>query len=272
MAANFVQVGSFTINLVNVLEVKRRGDKLVFHMVGNVPVALDWIHVGRLSDTADVQMERIDNMLRGKPLPDFCVSIFGFAGCVPEDAPSDVLNSAFYDRMVAEVHLKNMPLGRTATLGAGCATWADHIAVTIFLSRPRGTPMSLTLYPPCNWDAFDNVFVAHTLASTGGDAKLVFKSAEAATKLNEEHAAFSEVLGRDTLAEIGAALKRGAQIDVSNVGFIARDHSVAEHALDVAVAFAWSHTDKPNPGGTTKYTWDLCPETTSKCFVSLYDV
>lgn len=258
------------VNLTLVTDMGYIDGDLVIRMTNKQHVHVNWLHIGRDTDTPRARMARIRSMLDGEPSVHYRISIFGFAGFVPTDATC-VLDRDFYKRM-ASVATKSVdaPLGWPLSLAAGCATWADHVAVTIFLDTSPGASV-LILYAPCKWHYASNRFEGHTLADVGDDAALVAKSERAADELNAKHAEFSKVLGHDTRTEIGLALKAGAVMDTSHPGFKARDAAVAKHALDAAIAFAWSHTGKPEHGGT-KHTWDLCPETPTMHFVSLYGV
>jgi hypothetical protein len=133
------------------------------------------------------------------------------------------------------------------SLISGGAAWADHVAVEIFLrAHHEGKPLAdLALFLPCPFDLARNSF-----ADTGTpDWRL-----NPGLSANRYHREFSNILGRDTLAEVREAILCGAKAEVCQ-GFHARNTEVAK--ADVLIAFTWSDGKAPAKGGTLD-TWRKC--------------
>lgn len=137
--------------------------------------------------------------------------------------------------------MKHIPEG--AHLVSGGAAWADHIAVELFL---RGHAYELTLHLPAPY-------------WSGRFHGPMRSSASAA---NYYHQRFSQVVGYDTLAEIGK-VEGTDNCDATfqptqdgYAGMFSRNRLVAREA-DRMFAYTFGTGDEPADGGT-KNTWDQC--------------
>jgi hypothetical protein len=139
---------------------------------------------------------------------------------------------------------------KDVTLVSGGASWADHVAVRLFLT---GKYKHLTLHMPCKW-----------LGSGFLDNGAYSWAVNPGRTANTYHKRFSQDIGRDTLGEIGSC---GAKIIDTYKGFHHRNTAVARS--DFLIAFTWSDTDRPEKGGTLD-TWNKC--VSRKVHVSLKEL
>jgi hypothetical protein len=99
---------------------------------------------------------------------------------------------------------------------SGGSVWADHIPLTLFLSK-RVT--KLTLHLPDKWDHQNKKF-----AEWHSPGKI----------LNTLHKQFSEILGHNTLEDIDQAIKLGATYTVSP-GFLSRNTLISNNSDELYV-------------------------------------
>ncbi len=109
----------------------------------------------------------------------------------------------------------------TVTLVSGGCSWADHVAVDLFINNPSRYK-GLVLYLPCNFkESFEDTGESHWAKNPG-------------KVLNNRHYTFSKAIGRDTLNDITKAIKIGAGVVVKN-GFHARNSLVAKSDYVIAI-------------------------------------
>jgi hypothetical protein len=120
---------------------------------------------------------------------------------------------------------------------SGGAAYADHIAVVLFLQRRGGRCEGLTLHLPCPWETT-------RFRDTGG---FDFRTNPGGTS-NALHRNFARAMKRDSLAEIRAAILKGARMVVGN-GFFDRNSVVASEA-DYAIALTFGDGARVKDGGT----------------------
>lgn len=179
------------------------------------------------------------------------VSIIGTSGR-SADPRSPELNLELYFKMFsrAEQLLNTLPEKQIQLISGGAA-WADHLAVSLFLTGRYG---GLKLYCPAPFEngQFKDTGVVDWIRNPGGT-------------LNYYHRLFSQKVGVSTLSQIGEAVSRGAVIDFSCSSFHQRNGEVAKS--EIVLAFTWGK-DEPKSGGTGD-TWKKIPTTSSKFHVSL---
>ena len=120
---------------------------------------------------------------------------------------------------------------------SGGAAWADHLAVSLYLEHKEGACHGLTLHLPCPWakTRFHDTGVYNFRTNPGGTS-------------NALHAAFSRIIGRNSLAEIDQALNLGAQTAIGD-GFFDRNNVIAQNA-DHVIAFTFGRGAALKHGGT----------------------
>lgn len=131
------------------------------------------------------------------------------------------------------------------TLVSGGAAWADHVAVSLFLSRHHFQGLNLHFPAPFRNSKFQEM----GFNSPGGIA-------------NYYHHLFSLKMGRSrdhTLRMIQAALDRGATNTVS-AGFRQRNRLVG--GSEILLAYTWGPSPHFPKQGGTKDTWDNSHATT----------
>lgn len=167
------------------------------------------------------------------------VAIIGTAGRTLQDR----LTRLLYQRMVETT--RELILSEDVVVSGGAA-WADHVAVTLFLT---GKCQGLELYLPCEWDKTQYVDNGHNhWAKNPGRLA------------NQYHRAFSKAVGIDSLEQIARAIESGATIHVHS-GFHARNTLVAT-TCDKMIALTWASDGTEIVGGT-KDTWDKCKLTSA---------
>jgi hypothetical protein len=128
--------------------------------------------------------------------------------------------------------------GGNNMLISGGAAWADHLAVALFLA---GHAPALRLYLPCEFNLEERRF------KDNGD--IDWKTNPGGT-CNYYHKLFSDVLGRDTLAEICDAIDTGADI-VAGSGMFDRNGRIAKNSTH-AIAFTFGNKEYLKDGGTAQ--------------------
>ena len=137
-------------------------------------------------------------------------------------------------------------------LASGGAAWADHLAVQLFLA---GEAKSLHLFLPA---PFEN----GRFRDIGG-----FGAENPGGTTNYYHRKFSVKLNINSLADISAAIEKGAVVTVDSGGFFGRNSLLAE-ATDNVLALTFGTRDYAGvwvdantaglkDGGTT-HTWNKC--------------
>lgn len=152
----------------------------------------------------------------------------------------------------------NMPEGYDQIhLISGGAAWSDHLAVSIFnsgYSFGKTKPCDLVLCLPCYFRAAE--FDEHR--GTANQRK-------SARTANFYHDQFEEKTGENSLQQIHIALTDGRAHQIVRDGFFARNKDIANLATDLLLAFTFSHTKEPKPGGTL-YTWRMSRARVKKHF------
>jgi hypothetical protein len=142
------------------------------------------------------------------------------------------------------------------TLVSGGSSWADHVAVVLFLSDPQKWK-GLTLYYPCKWDTTNRQFDDMT---------------KAGQTLNRNHAKFSAKWGTDSLLQLDQLQSMSkVSLNTDHPGFFNRNMPVSQS--DYVIAYTWqSGKDRnvPKEGGTY-HTWTHIPKLTVRKHISLYD-
>jgi len=129
-------------------------------------------------------------------------------------------------------------------LVSGGAAWADHLAVSLFLSSPR--QFKLRLYLP-------SMFAPHT-------SRFVGPADSSASAANFYHEKFTKATGIDARREIAHVMGMPGVVvecEPSAAGYggmFARNKKVAL-ASDACLAYTWGPGREPADGGT-KNTWD----------------
>ena len=170
------------------------------------------------------------------------VAIIGTAGR-REDGPK--MTKALYESMVSYSHrfIGNLCQGdyKQVQLASGGAAWADHVAVTLFLTKKYG---GLTLYLPAG-------------LSISGESYFSKKHNDPASTSNYYHEQFSQKIGHNSILDIYDTYSLGAQFLINEKGFHARNKDLAKNC-DVMLAFTWGESDSEPKDGGTKHTWDHC--------------
>lgn len=121
-------------------------------------------------------------------------------------------------------------------LVSGGAAYADHVAVRLYL---RDIASQLTLHLPAKWDkkncCFKDTGEVDYKINPGGTA-------------NYYHRKFSTVVGINSLEDIQYAIKKGAEVIVTE-GFMERNTKVAEQA-DIILAMTFGQGAYIKDGGT----------------------
>jgi hypothetical protein len=159
------------------------------------------------------------------------ISIIGTAGR-KADAPR--MSWALWLAMVKRAQELLQTYPKPWHLQSGGAAWADHVAVSLFLS---GTADSLTLHLPASFNSASSEFEGSRDAETS----------------NYYHRLFSRhsTGQRNTMEGITKAIKKGAAVTYSQ-GFFDRNNLVGK--CDVLIAFTFGSSNDPKDGGTA-HTW-----------------
>lgn len=160
------------------------------------------------------------------------LAIIGTAGR-KDDAPKLTKEKYFAAMKVAKSVMESV---NADTLVSGGAAFIDHIAVRLFNA---GLVKNLTLHIPCKWDKknkrYKDTGEFNSTTNPGGTA-------------NYYHKKFSEKVGFNSLEDIAAAIKKKAQVVVTE-GFKERNSKVAEEA-DVILAMTFGNGAYIKDGGT----------------------
>lgn len=160
------------------------------------------------------------------------VGIIGTAGRREDETR---ITAKVYEQMKEAVKKVLESRGAVRLVSGGAAV-ADHLAVQLFL---EGCGTTLRLHLPCAFDmakgAFVDTGVFDWKTNPGGTA-------------NHYHRNFSRRCQIDSLAEIKAAIERGAEVVVTP-GFMARNTKVATES-EVLVALTFGDKAVLKDGGT----------------------
>lgn len=163
------------------------------------------------------------------------IAIIGTAG----RDKSKPMNKELWLAMVADV-VRRIPRGSHVVSGG--AAWADHLAVELFLT---GHAHELTLHLPAPIK----------------DLQFVGPYKSAASAANYYHKLFSEVIGRNSIAEIVTAAAHEhcyGTIEAEAPGYgamFARNAKVAQQ--EYLLAYTFGEGFQPTDGGTVD-TWNKC--------------
>lgn len=194
------------------------------------------------------------------------LSIIGTAGR-RDDAKR--LNRALYDAMYAEAVDVMGRWGVDEAVSGGAAV-SDHLAVRAYL---EGAVERLVLYLPARF--VNGAFVPNpSIRFNPGST------------CNQYHQAFSKSCGLDSLAEIAAAIDKGAAVEIHE-GFHLRNSEVADNCSHM-LAFTFglrstgdlvpadaAFTDAAASGlkdGGTAHTWRECWKAARKRHVNLFEL
>jgi hypothetical protein len=166
------------------------------------------------------------------------ISIIGTAGRKEDGAK---MSADLFNRMLLktqEIIEQNVSNPKHLTLVSGGAAYADHIAVRLFLERPKelADHILLHLFLPAPFNTATNKY-------EGG-----FKSSGSIA--NYYHSLFSKKMEYNTMTDITSAIQQGARIEVFK-GFYARNIEVGK--TDLLIAFTWGV--KGVKAGGTKHTF-----------------
>jgi hypothetical protein len=146
-------------------------------------------------------------------------------------------------KAIADTKMSNNQI----VLVSGGSSWADHVAVVLFLEDAATDPFGgLTLFLP-------TPFKSGAFLDTGHRD---WQSNPGRT-LNNYHTAFGKIIKRDTLKDIRCAEALGASLICSARGFHARNTQIAQNC-DRLFAFTWAKGAEPPNDGGTRDTWDKC--------------
>lgn len=163
------------------------------------------------------------------------IAIIGSAGR-HADAPR--VTPQLYGKMITAAANLIAPIDDKIILVSGGASFADHVAVDLFLTS---TDIDLELHLPSPWN--------HELKEYSHDG--------AGKTSNFYHRSFCEKIGRElnnSLYDLHKIIS--AQINARAFfynGFKIRNLEVGK--VDMVIAFTFNDSDEPKPGGT-KHTWD----------------
>tara|TARA_Y100000310_G_scaffold13493_1_gene13718 strand:- start:3101 stop:3709 length:609 start_codon:yes stop_codon:yes gene_type:complete len=184
------------------------------------------------------------------------LSIIGTAG---RGKTGRKMTRALYMKMVR--HARNFVQERfsadTLRLVSGGAAWADHLAVSLYLTgrvKSASVPPppiccnSLVLHMPAPWMAAGSMYhdtgVRNWKTNPGGTAN--FYHSLFGKRMNGDHTS--------TLHGINNAIGLGAVYNDNYAGFHARNAAVA--GSQYILAYTWGEGDVPADGGT-RHTWNL---------------
>lgn len=188
------------------------------------------------------------------------IGIIGSAGR-GGDGPkwnSNVYRQCF--KHLDQVLLADVPVADRQLVSGG-ASWADHLAVSLFLA---GKAAELQLHFPCQFhiDEQENWMWSKKLSVPGfaDSGERNFISNPGGT-LNYYHRLFSEKMQANTMAGIAQAIQKGG---VMSVHYPMRAGGSALHERNLAIgrnldrlyAFTWGEEKAPRDGGTG-HCWSM---------------
>ena len=141
-------------------------------------------------------------------------------------------------------------------LVSGGASWCDHVAVRIYIKK-HCVGAKLTLFLPCPMTKSGYFDSGKTCGAITNPGRIC----------NKQHADFTKVIVKSSLADVLEAIKLGATVDTDHSGFFACGKALA-HACDDLLAFGWSDKGKPDTPGTTR-TWNAAPSHVKRHYCSL---
>lgn len=157
------------------------------------------------------------------------LAIIGSAGRTPEEVALFTLPSWNAMKRLIFRFVKEREI---TSVISGASAWSDHLAVGLYNAK---IVSELTLALPCSFN-WENAQFVHG-----------YEPYAPAYRLRDLHAAFSAVIGRDTLQELKTAIY-SCEV-VQRNGFHARNEVVAERA-DEVIAFTFGHGRVVADGGT----------------------
>ncbi len=178
--------------------------------------------------------------------PMHCLAITGTGGYAPS---IHELTRELYAYMLTTTknHIQTKHPNEHVVLFSGGSAWSHHVALDLFLG---GWVKGLVLYLPCAFDLKRKRYI----------------SSDTGNLMNQCHRLFAEIIGRDTLAEIGLAIHMGARVLVFDGGS-KRNMALAQEC-DSMICFSWSTDAQPNQGASYE-TWTYAPHDTDKTHYSL---
>lgn len=172
------------------------------------------------------------------------VAIIGTAG--RDEAAKKRLTKDVFAQMVAKaksIIIDEWKLdAKQVVLVSGGSAWCDHVAVDLYLHSPEFKHSSLELYMPCAFNEQKSAFQDEKSWHNCGHT------------LNQLHAAFGAAIDRNTLQDVTDAKARGATIDCSCRGFLARNIKVGKSDYVIAFSNSSPNAKQPTDGGTA-HTW-----------------
>lgn len=161
----------------------------------------------------------------------------GIIGTAGRGEDGTKMNLETWRRMLHFTRLK-IANNQINCLVSGGSSWADHVAVALYLEC-KGS-LNLKLFLPVGFkDKFNEEEI--TIPFNCGNI------------LNHFHKQFSKVIGMDTFEQIRSVLDSGVECS-SGKGFHGRNTQIANNSTDL---LAFTFGDGPNlKDGGTKDTWD----------------
>lgn len=158
------------------------------------------------------------------------LAVIGTAG--RGDRMDPRLTREVYDKAFAHLSTR---LEKDMTLISGGAPWSDHLAVRAYLEG-RVKHLILCLPAPLGEDfAYEN-------------------NTYDGRQSGKLHLRFQAATGIDSFQEFGAAIEKGAQVDVYD-GFMARNAHIANGATQLICYHTGLHHDGGPPPGGSRHTW-----------------
>ncbi len=150
------------------------------------------------------------------------------------------LDNPAYWRMMKVIAQTVATMLQPERLVSGGAAFSDHLAVQLYL---EGFASDLTLHLPADW-------LGHGFKEVKGSGNLSYDPGRTS---NYYHGLFSRDTQTDTLAEIQAAIEKGATVKTGAGGFKERNTDIANEASTM-LAFTFGQGAALKDGGT-KDTW-----------------
>ena len=158
------------------------------------------------------------------------------------------------------VALADVPIADRQLVSGG-ASWADHLAVSLFLSGKAG---GLDIHMPCQFhlDEEQNWMWSRKLSIPGyADTGVRDFKINPGGTLNYYHRLFSDKMQANTMAGIALAAYKGANLHVHypmRVGDSPLHHRnlIVGRGLERLYAFTWGEDPTTPADGGTKHCWD----------------